>query len=76
MREWCGCGAAIRARRRDVLAWRTEHRCTPAAEDQPGQYGGDSHTEINQSQTWFGEDRVGFKPNPPAGSTGDGRASQ
>lgn len=27
MREWCGCGAAIRARRRDVLAWRHDHRC-------------------------------------------------
>ncbi len=27
MREWCSCGAAIRASRRDVLQWRTSHRC-------------------------------------------------
>ena len=26
-REWCSCGAAVRGRRRDVLAWRAEHRC-------------------------------------------------
>ncbi len=63
MREWCGCGAAIRARRSDVLNWRATHRCVPASEDPPGQYGGDSTTERNIDQTWIGEDRIGFRPN-------------
>lgn len=26
---------------------------------------GVAQAEINQQQTWFGEDTVGFKPNPP-----------
>lgn len=25
---------------------------------------GSAQTELNQQQTWFGEDRVGFTPNP------------
>lgn len=64
MREWCGCGAAIRARRHDVITWRIEHRCTPQAEQPPGQYGGGSHIETNYAQTSFADDRVGFRPNP------------
>lgn len=63
MREWCGCGAAIRARRADVLTWRREHTCPPRGEDAPGQYGGGSHLEINHDQTWIGQDRIGFRPN-------------
>lgn len=34
MREWCSCGAAIRARRRDVLTWRTQHTCPDRPTDQ------------------------------------------
>jgi hypothetical protein len=63
MREWCGCGAAIRARRSDVLTWRKEHTCPPRAEDPPGQYGGGSDTQINQQQTWLESDVIGFRPN-------------
>lgn len=63
MREWCGCGAAIRARRRDVLTWRAEHRCTPPSEPTPGQYGGDARVETNYQQTDFA-DTIGFRPNP------------
>jgi len=37
MREWCGCGAAIRARRRDVIAWRTAHRCVTQPAEEPSQ---------------------------------------
>jgi hypothetical protein len=63
MHEWCGCGAGVRGRRRDVLTWRTEHRCAPqAAEDTPGQYGGGSDTTINGSQVdLYGA--IGFQRN-------------
>ena len=27
MRIWCSCGAAIRAQRRDALAWEQRHTC-------------------------------------------------
>lgn len=27
MQEWCHCGASIKARRKDVLAWRGAHTC-------------------------------------------------
>ncbi len=63
MREWCGCGASIRARRRDVLTWRKEHRCVPPTEEPPGQYGGGSDTQINGQQTWFEDRVIGFRPN-------------
>lgn len=64
MREWCGCGAAVRAGRRDVLAWREQHRCVPKGEDPPMQYGGDANTQVNGQQTWFEDRVIGFRPNP------------
>lgn len=63
MREWCGCGAAIYARKRTVIEWRREHRC-PDRPDQPmvPPTGATSQVETNYQQTAF-EDRAGFRPN-------------
>jgi len=63
VREWCGCGSSIRARRSDVLTWRSTHRFVPASEPTPGQYGGDARVETNYQQTAF-TDTIGFRPNP------------
>ena len=37
MREWCSCGAAIRARYSRIKEWRTQHHCPdrPANEPEP-----------------------------------------
>lgn len=64
MREWCGCGASVRARRKDVLDWRVAHRCVPAPEQTPGQYGGDARVETNYQQIDFAESAIGFRRNP------------
>jgi hypothetical protein len=67
MREWCSCGAAIRGRRRDVLAWRAEHRCP----DRPPS--GDTHVSAGarvETADFYESDppivtaRIGFQPNP------------
>lgn len=59
MREWCSCGAAIQARRRDVIVWRDQHRC-PDREDEPRvpPSGATSDTQI----AWRDSDAViGFR---------------
>lgn len=68
MREWCSCGAAIRGRRSDVLAWRAEHQC-------PDRPPGDGVHVSTGAQVEHAGDRyfdgevpipqaIGFRPNP------------
>ncbi len=76
MREWCGCGASIRARRRDVIAWRTNHWHHGQPEPEPEKQGSFSQAEHAGRRTYeHGEDssqhdfpivyaRMGFNPNP------------
>ncbi|HEU5223447.1 MAG TPA: hypothetical protein VFU07_07175 [Candidatus Lumbricidophila sp.] len=45
MREWCGCGAAIYGRRRDVLTWRTTHH---HAGPEPERNGSHAQAELTQ----------------------------
>lgn len=49
MREWCSCGASIRARRGDVLVWRQSHRCNVGdPEPEPQKQG--SLSRLEQSE--------------------------
>ena len=72
MREWCGCGASIRARRKDVLVWRDKHRHDAQSEPEPDKNGAQAQVET----AWrpgFTDDsirsipdvqaRIGFTPN-------------
>lgn len=68
MREWCSCGAAVRASRRDVLAWRAEHHCP----DRPAPAGmhvsGGAYVENSGPRYYDGEApivtaRIGFRRN-------------
>jgi len=45
MREWCGCGSAIRASRKDVLAWRQDHNHPPDRDAE--KQGAESRTELS-----------------------------
>lgn len=64
MREWCGCGAGLKAARRDVLTWRTGHRCniTPVVIE------AESATEEQTPADDLGDDvaTVGFTLNRKA----------
>ena len=76
MREWCGCGASIRARRKDVIAWRTNHWHQTAEEPEPQKEGAFSQNEhagrrsYEHGESSEGHDfpivyaRMGFNPNP------------
>ena len=61
MRIWCSCGAAIRARRQDALAWEQRHTCP----DKPEQ-DGDLHVSTGaQVENAYQHDpyaqiRIGF----------------
>lgn len=64
MREWCGCGAAIRASRRHVIQWRTQHHCPNKHDTEP-----DGIVQLNGAQIEHGahyisdglEARIGFQ---------------
>lgn len=45
MREWCSCGSSIRARRKDVLAWRGTHKCNTNPEPEPDKQGAQAYIE-------------------------------
>ena len=74
MQEWCACGASIKARRRDVLAWRKTHGCVKA-EAEPDKQGAFAQAEHAGPRSYeHGERseshdmpivyaRIGFVPN-------------
>lgn len=76
--ERCGCGASIRASRRDVIAWRTSHWHQGQAAPEPDREGASSQAELAERRTHeHGENskvhdfsivyaRMGFNPNPPS----------
>jgi hypothetical protein len=65
VREWCGCGAAIHASKRDVVKWRTNHR-HENNDEEPQKQGAFTSSEIGPSY-YMGsapiEARIGFTPN-------------
>ena len=72
MREWCGCGASIRARRKDVLVWRDKHRHDSKEEPEPEKQGSFADTQIahsdpidaySETYTPTVNARIGFTPN-------------
>ena len=76
MREWCSCGASIRARRRDVIRWRGAHRHDQQEQQQePDRQGAQSQVEhagpryYEHEANYPGVDHpivqaLGFQPNP------------
>lgn len=66
MREWCSCGGAISGRRRDVLAWREQHRCPDRPQPDGGTHvGAGARVEHAGDRYFDGETpivtaRVGF----------------
>lgn len=66
MREWCSCGAAVRARRRDVLAWRAQHTCPDRPTLEPDTHIGTGAQVEHAGERWYdGENpiiqaRIGF----------------
>lgn len=71
MREWCSCGASIRATRRDVLQWRTSHR-HDANDPEPQKQGTQSQVETAWRDPTTDDGlrvipdvraRIGFTPN-------------
>ena len=68
MREWCHCGSAIRARRRDVLQWRTNHACPGRTEpDNDAHISASAHVEHAGDRYFDGgtpivQARIGFQP--------------
>lgn len=62
MREWCGCGAAIRARRRDVLTWRTEHHCPTRPDTDDGAHISAGAIVERSYQPEDDTVRIGFHP--------------
>jgi len=77
VQEWCQCGASIKARRKDVIAWRTEHRHDVTPEPEPEKQGAFAQAEHAGPRTHeHGERseahdmpivyaRIGFVPNDP-----------
>ncbi len=64
MREWCGCGAAIRARRSDVLKWRNNHNHPgESAPDDPERNG--SHAHIEHAGPRYFEHESAWGPDAP-----------
>lgn len=73
MREWCSCGAAIRAPKRTVIQWRTGHQHGSAEpEREPDKQGTEAHTETAWRPTATDDGqriipditaRIGFQPN-------------
>lgn len=76
MREWCSCGCSIRARRKDVLEWRTSHRHDSKPEEEPDKQGSmamlehagrryfeSEGSELGCVQTPIIQARIGFQPN-------------
>ena len=76
MREGCGCGAWVHGRRKDVLAWRTNHRHDSKEEPEPDKNGAESRVEHSGTRQYdqvgpdgAGQDvpvvqaRIGFTPN-------------
>jgi hypothetical protein len=69
VREWCSCGAAIRARRADVIAWRREHRCPDRPEPDSGAHvSAGAFVQHAGDRDFDGEHpivqaRIGFTPN-------------
>ena len=69
MREWCHCGSAIRARRRDVLQWRTNHACPGRPEESTGDVHVSAGALVEHAgdRYYDGEQPIitaGFQPNP------------
>lgn len=47
MKEWCGCGAGIEGKPRQVKRWRTEHRHPePTPEREPEKGGSTSSVQV------------------------------
>lgn len=71
MREWCGCGAAIRARRHDVLKWRNDHN-HPGTQADPEPERNGAHAQVEHAGHRYFETndhpvinaRVGFQMEP------------
>lgn len=73
MREWCSCGASIRARRKDVIAWRGTHHHSNAEqpEQEPDRQGaqaqiehaGRRYLEIGGTDAPIVQASIGFQPN-------------
>ena len=61
MREWCGCGAGIRGRRKDIREWRTTHRH-------------DRDNPEPEPQGAFADSQIGFRPIPGYESFTDERS--
>lgn len=64
MREWCGCGASIRARRSDVLRWRTTHRHDGKEEPEPQREGAHAYVENAGARTHEYGERDGYQDMP------------
>lgn len=84
MREWCHCGAAIRASRRDVIRWRDTHRCPDKPEEAPEPEGAQAHVEqAYEAPGRFDGQRfiptinasIGFTPNPAIDTPSDPQRS-
>ena len=72
MREYCGCGASIRARRKDVLVWRDNHIHEGRPKPEPEKKGSFADTQIahsdpidaySETYTPTVNARIGFTPN-------------
>ncbi len=66
VKEWCGCGAAIRASKGEVVKWRSNHLHEGKPADEPQRQGAFSSSEIGPNY-YMGEApieaRIGFTPN-------------
>jgi hypothetical protein len=66
MREWCGCGAGIHARPKQVALWRVNHK-HDSEEPGPQKNGSEANTEraaqVDYDQGPFFSARIGFRPN-------------
>lgn len=73
MREWCSCGAAIRARRTDVVRWRAEHRCPDRPQPDDGAHITAGAIVEHAGTRYFDGDKpiitAGFQPNTHPSAT-------
>lgn len=73
MQEWCSCGGSVKGRRRDVIAWRTQHNCVTKPDSEPEPQGTTSQVEHAGSRYYETSSmlhdvpviqaRIGFTPN-------------
>lgn len=65
MREACSCGAWVHGRRRDVLEWRSAHKCPDRQPDDVVQVGGSQVENAAYRETHGLEARIGFMRELP-----------